>query len=140
MKRYRYSHWFWFFVLFFLICCVDCYLQLSEKGTLQEEYSTDWFLYSFISSITVAFTIYFGAIIFQMIRIPAIIADLLAFLLGILLYLGFAGKLWNELFWPYEQLEYQMDYSSVGMVFLLYVAYRILFAIFISTIRRFQTP
>ncbi len=137
MRRYFLSHWFWFFVFLISYSVYDYFNHISRPGTLFETYPTDWFLFSFVSTLTVAFSIYFIANGLLVIRVPSIVAEIIAFTLSFLIHLGLTGPIWDYYFWPHEELHFPLDTSAIGVLVAFYVAYRILFAIIIALVNKF---
>ncbi|MEM6736586.1 MAG: hypothetical protein AAGC64_00715 [Bacteroidota bacterium] len=136
MKRYLYSHWFWFFVLFCFYNFYDFVEHINRAGSLFEQHPIDWFLFSFVSATTIGFIIYFTTNTLRILKIPALISDLLAFSLAFCLYLNIIGPLWNNFFWPYDDLKLQMKVLTIGILLCIYIFYRILFIIIISLIKK----
>jgi len=137
MSSYRYSHWFWFFVLLAIFSAFDYFEHISRTGSLFSKHPSEWLLFSFASSITVGFTLYFGANLLNALKINALVADLSAFVLAMVLHLSLTGSLWNKLLWPHSKLIFHLDLQMAGTFLLGYILYRILFIIIISLVKRF---
>ncbi len=132
MRQYINSHWFWFFVLFGCYRLYDFIEHIQRAGSLYAQFPSEWFLFSFVSACTFCLIIYFSSRLFSLVKLPGLVADLVAFCLALILHLWATGPFWNQLLWPHDVLYFMMSYQVIAVGLLAYIVYRILFLIVFS--------